>query len=31
MVEIEFEFNQNRTVIQVNLNDKFEEALKKYK
>ena len=30
MVEIEFEFNQNRTVIQVNLNDKFEEALKKY-
>ena len=30
MVEIEFEFNQNRTVIQVNLNDKIEEALKKY-
>ena len=30
MVEIEFEFNQNRTLIQANLNDTFEEIIKKY-
>ena len=30
MAELEFDYKQVKTIIQVNLNDKFEVALKKY-
>jgi len=31
MVSIEFEYQQTKTIVQANLNDRFETALNKYK
>ena len=30
MVEVEFNYNQNKINIQSNMNDKFEEIIQKY-
>ena len=30
MVEVEFNYNQNKINIQGNMNDKFEEIIQKY-
>ena len=30
MIEIEFEYNQTKTVLQGNLQDKFQDIINKY-
>ena len=30
MAQIEFNYNQNLTIIQANLNDKFKDVINKY-